>query len=205
MSRRSQFSHSYALAIAPQRVVAEELPLCCLKSAPPVHSQHRQLGQKPLVERPRCGGIWLSHGELAQLIRRADSGIASNLQEPERSLSPRRTYRASERVAYYPCPVCKQLMNRRCQYGTSVIVDICGRHGLWFDADELATVLKSGAARQVSTTDHPGETPAAEERSRSPARRLPRAKPFASRRIFPFPAGGSFIDLLAILLAWLFR
>ena len=47
------------------------------------------------------------------------------------------------RSPYRPCAVCGQLMVRRNFGRTSgVIVDFCGSHGIWFDAQELAHVLR---------------------------------------------------------------
>jgi Zn-finger nucleic acid-binding protein len=49
----------------------------------------------------------------------------------------------SAKVTYIPCPVCGQLMNRvnfaRC---SGVIVDLCRQHGVWFDRDELSSIVE---------------------------------------------------------------
>src|SRR5581483_10169670 len=48
-----------------------------------------------------------------------------------------------EAVRYVPCPVCQALMNRVNFAGCShVIVDVCGKHGTWFDKDELRKVIE---------------------------------------------------------------
>jgi Zn-finger nucleic acid-binding protein len=50
---------------------------------------------------------------------------------------------ATERVRYRPCSVCRQMMNRKNFGGSSgVIVDVCAKHGTWFDAGELPQVLE---------------------------------------------------------------
>ena len=50
---------------------------------------------------------------------------------------------AINKVRYVPCPECAQLMNRmnfaRC---SGVIVDVCRRHGTWFDRDELSRIIE---------------------------------------------------------------
>jgi Zn-finger nucleic acid-binding protein len=47
------------------------------------------------------------------------------------------------KVNYIPCPDCAQLMNRinfaRC---SGVIVDLCKKHGIWFDRDELTRIVE---------------------------------------------------------------
>ena len=38
-----------------------------------------------------------------------------------------------------PCPTCREGMQLRSLY--AVPIDICEKHGIWFDANELASVL----------------------------------------------------------------
>lgn len=46
------------------------------------------------------------------------------------------------KINYVPCPDCGQLMNRNnFARASGVIVDICKHHGVWFDADELPSIL----------------------------------------------------------------
>ena len=46
-------------------------------------------------------------------------------------------------VRYVPCPECGELMNRinfaRC---SGVIVDVCKRHGTWFQREELRRIVE---------------------------------------------------------------
>jgi Zn-finger nucleic acid-binding protein len=51
---------------------------------------------------------------------------------------------SQEPAAFYrKCPECDKHMNRRSFGGKSgVVIDICRDHGLWFDAQELGTILK---------------------------------------------------------------
>ena len=51
------------------------------------------------------------------------------------------------RTSYIPCPECAGLMNRKNFGGTSgVVVDVCKKHGTWFDLGELPRVLAFVAA-----------------------------------------------------------
>ncbi len=55
--------------------------------------------------------------------------------------------RPEPRTSYIPCPECTSLMNRKNFGGMSgVIVDVCKRHGTWFDLGELPRVLAFVAA-----------------------------------------------------------
>lgn len=83
-----------------------------------------------------CGGQFIEHALLRELLERRESyGAAAPRAEPRRA-------QADVRVRYVPCPVCRQLMNRKNFAGTSgVIVDVCSKHGIWFDRGELPRVM----------------------------------------------------------------
>ena len=50
--------------------------------------------------------------------------------------------RPDPRTNYIPCPECAVLMNRKNFGGTSgVVVDVCKKHGTWFDEGELPRVI----------------------------------------------------------------
>jgi Zn-finger nucleic acid-binding protein len=81
------------------------------------------------------------------------------------------------RVEYRSCPVCGGQMQRK-NYArrSGVIVDWCGEHGTWLDADELgaiaAFIMDGGLdrARREGTTDAPMS--AAEARAMAEAERI---------------------------------
>jgi Zn-finger nucleic acid-binding protein len=89
-----------------------------------------------LFDCPGCGGQFADHQLLRALLERRDtlSGAIPRLSRPHDPLK--------QRVVYRPCPGCEALMNRRNFGGTSgIIVDICARHGTWFERGELPGVL----------------------------------------------------------------
>jgi Zn-finger nucleic acid-binding protein len=95
-----------------------------------------------------CGGQFVEHPLIRDLLER---------REVCGALVPRRAYSApslhQERVKYVPCPSCKALMNRQNFGGASgIIVDLCAKHGIWFDSGELPRVLEfvesGGLARE---------------------------------------------------------
>lgn len=94
-------------------------------------------GPGALYDCARCGGQLVEHALLRELLERREvCGVAV----PRRPLG---APRSGQPVRYLPCPVCKALMNRHNFGGTSgVIVDICAKHGVWFDAGELPRVLE---------------------------------------------------------------
>ncbi|MBX3125121.1 MAG: zf-TFIIB domain-containing protein [Polyangiaceae bacterium] len=84
----------------------------------------------------RCGGQFLEHALLRDLIER---------RQTYGSIAPRTPPRMNpleQPVRYIACPSCGQMMNRNNFGGSSgVIVDVCARHGIWFDAGELPRIL----------------------------------------------------------------
>jgi Zn-finger nucleic acid-binding protein len=91
-----------------------------------------------LFECARCAGLWLDRDVFRALVERARHGRSG--LPPERAAAP--VAPAAGEWAYRPCPVCSDLMHRR-NYGrrSGVILDLCGRHGVWFDHEELTRVL----------------------------------------------------------------
>jgi Zn-finger nucleic acid-binding protein len=93
-------------------------------------------GPGTLHDCSRCGGQFVEHALLKDLLeRRAVYGMAAPRQ-------PRRTNPITQPVRYLPCPACGSLMNRRNFGGCSgVIVDVCQKHGVWFDVGELPRII----------------------------------------------------------------
>ena len=92
----------------------------------------------------KCGGQFVEHALLRSLLETHEQTGQAFPDAPYQ-----RPPKANiARVHYRPCAVCQQMMNRKNFGGASgVIVDVCARHGTWFDAGELPQVLafvKSG-------------------------------------------------------------
>jgi Zn-finger nucleic acid-binding protein len=87
-------------------------------------------------ECPRCGGIFVSRDALADILCRAEIG-GSVAESP-----PRRSAAVLDEVRYLPCPQCHTTMNRA-NFGkiSGIIVDVCSKHGTWFDAGELTRAI----------------------------------------------------------------
>ncbi len=82
-----------------------------------------------------CGGQFVEHALLEDLLRERELYGAA----PRR---PPRQNPLEAAVRYVACPVCNDIMNRN-NFGRSsgVIVDVCKKHGVWFDRGELPRVL----------------------------------------------------------------
>jgi Zn-finger nucleic acid-binding protein len=84
----------------------------------------------------RCGGQFVELAALRDLIERHER-LDVGLGRTRTSV-----LRAEARVHYVACPVCGSMMNRRnFAHGSGVVVDVCSKHGTWFDNGELPRVL----------------------------------------------------------------
>jgi Zn-finger nucleic acid-binding protein len=149
----------------------------------------------------RCGGQFVEHALLRSLIEERESAAEALPEAPYR----RQSKASFERVHYRPCAVCQQMMNRKNFGGASgVIVDVCAKHGTWFDAGELPQVLQfvqtGGLVRErLRQRELPHGEPAHES---APLRELaPGSVHWSSHAIFRESAGApSFAkDLLAFI------
>ena len=86
-----------------------------------------------------CEGLWLDSGELDDLITRPLIA-RPNLAAIRRAVRQMRAV-PEQTVVYRKCPRCRAIMTRA-NFGrvSGVILDECGKHGIWLDAGELATL-----------------------------------------------------------------
>jgi Zn-finger nucleic acid-binding protein len=120
----------------------------------------RELGLEPVAEAgtlpcPRCGEHLSTLGDAHSGIHDCDACGGQFIEHemlramlenrtPYTFAQKARTARAAlgEPVRYLPCPSCRSLMNRKNFGGESgVVVDVCARHGTFFDVGELPLVL----------------------------------------------------------------
>lgn len=108
-------------------------------------------------ECPRCGGMFVPREALADLLCSAELGGAHRDAPPLRSstgvASAEVGLRPLDEIRYIPCPQCHTTMNR-VNFGkvSGVIVDVCKRHGTWFDAGELTRVIGFAALGGLERT-----------------------------------------------------
>ena len=97
------------------------------------------IGETTLHGCVKCDGLWLGVATFENICadRERQSAVLGFLEN--------RTVRSNPltKIAYVPCPDCGQLMNRNnFAKASGVIVDICKQHGVWFDADELPSIIE---------------------------------------------------------------
>lgn len=126
------------LAIAPQTVL-QALPSltcpCCKGTLAECRTE-----TMAFVECTSCAGVWLDASIFRKIIEEARARGRGAIEF--REAAPVAVDLKPETAPLYrPCPVCRDIMPRR-NYGKSgIIIDWCGRHGYWFDANELSRIL----------------------------------------------------------------
>ncbi len=117
-------------------------PICDDKTLRSRAIKHTKLNA---LDCQQCGGIWLGHRTFELLEEKmqlkAVSGITRN--HKANVLKPQFPLQEAGEKFYRACPICEVLMHRQ-NYGprSGVIVDVCAKHGLWFDMQELAAILR---------------------------------------------------------------
>ena len=99
------------------------------------------IGNADLCECPKCEGLWADRDTLNQICTDRERQAAV-LGMPA-VIPTNLTGNVEANIRYVQCPVCKSLMNRvnfsRCSH---VVVDVCAKHGTWFDKDELRRIVE---------------------------------------------------------------
>ncbi len=85
-----------------------------------------------------CRGLWIQPGSVWEM--------AANMQTPPDLVElPFTPDGNRDKLA---CPSCRESMDLVSLYG--VPIDICQKHGIWFDANELASVLLRATRKPAS-------------------------------------------------------
>jgi Zn-finger nucleic acid-binding protein/ribosomal protein L40E len=151
----------------------------------------RSLAGLAVQECATCRGLWVPAVNFDTLVARAG---ARQQTTPSDGLGTRTDARPtpSARVAYRPCPVCRQVMHRKNFARISgVVVDWCRTHGTWLDANELeqiAAFVVAGGMERVAAQEREDAKVAA---SLEALRRIPQT-PQAQHE----PRGSGLVDLL---------
>ena len=132
----------------------EEAPSCPCCAEP---MAVRGVGGVWVRECPKCNGLWVPGDRFDALIERAVEAARQRAANGAAS-APLQARRVSTSFQYRNCPVCDERMYRKNFANRSgVIIDWCGPHGTWLDADELeqvAAFIHAGGLRGAE----PGST-----------------------------------------------
>ena len=97
------------------------------------------------IECGDCGGIWAQRSAFEHLLQEASGPIEVGPQEAEAQPHGQEEPDWSQE-GLIPCPTCARKMVPRqfkySGYGSKITLDVCVRHGIWFDEEELRRVLE---------------------------------------------------------------
>lgn len=117
--------------------------LCCLKCTSVLDKS--RIDDVEVDHCPRCGGLWLDHGEIERLTRK----VAADVDKLKRLLAPRGGPPPVPAELPSTCPACTSGM-KEVSLGP-VRVDYCTRcKGIFLDRGELDAAL--GAVREAKAT-----------------------------------------------------
>jgi Zn-finger nucleic acid-binding protein len=128
-------------------------PLCGAKAVDAAIDQDKPAGNCPRCKKPlktilvneialaeceKCEGIWSDIETFETICANRENQSAVLKKFDEILKNPK-----FEQVQYVPCPECGALMNRNNFAKVSgIIIDSCKKHGVWFDANELPTIIE---------------------------------------------------------------
>jgi Zn-finger nucleic acid-binding protein len=142
VSGRARFCHFCATPLLGAQAAAGQSGYRCpaCEGSRPLASRRLGRVNVALFECGGCGGWWIEKEIFEALADRARSG---KLPEGFGEAAAAETSSVNPSLRYRPCATCGALMNRR-NYGrrSGVIVDVCARHGIWFDLHELDRLLR---------------------------------------------------------------
>mgnify|MGYP001822029436 CR=1 FL=1 len=195
VSDRASYCHHCSTRLDPQGRAGEPTSKICPACGDDHHLASRDFGVAGLsiLECPVCAGLWLSHDAFRHLVERADASPAtSKIHAMAAARSATVKSNTAPRVSkqgqfYRPCLECGQLMNRtNYDQKSGVLIDACAAHGVWFDNDELAAILRwIRQGRSRLARDH------AEEHRKDRERR---ARKTTAPWTYPPPKGEPTID-----------
>ncbi len=153
-----------------------------------------------------CGGLWVPGEHFEQLISRAiemrkQRDPAAALAAPPRvkGANP-----AAQRVAYRRCPSCNlHMLRRNFRRSSGVILDVCGDHGTWLDADELEQItgfILSGGTTSAVLAEGPPASRADARAIAEFARVRAQFEPERQREFTPGILGMGLVKLIKLLL-----
>jgi Zn-finger nucleic acid-binding protein len=132
------------LARLPDAVISEESDSerICPRCKEPLEAFRLTAGHDFVLDRCRsCLGIFFDPSELEDLLN-TDNQERGKIDFSRFDVLAEDNTQQDWPMAYVPCPVCHEMMNRRA-YGprAGVIVDTCKAHGVWLDGGELGKLL----------------------------------------------------------------
>ncbi len=200
--KKALFCASCGVRFAPQPVPEAGASLDCPCCAAAMKA--RSIGGVVVRECPACHGLWAPDESFEKLIRRAARAERETYRDkPARVGGGKRSGPFQGDVVYRRCPVCAGLMQRKnFARRSGVIVDWCGLHGTWLDADELERIAAFIAAGGLEKCREDERRDVRREERVMMKRRADRLRRGAARGTPSAAVSGTIGDLLHGLLGW---
>ena len=143
---KAKFCHSCATPIASEDVEFDKTDMDCpVCDNVKLHSRKMNSHAFSMKECSHCAGLWITADVFKHLERKAQNEVASGVESgvKESNIQHSAQSRETPTKFYRQCPQCQQLMNRRnYAQASGIVVDVCSKHGIWFDIHELDEVLQ---------------------------------------------------------------
>lgn len=145
VSDRARFCDHCGKPLSSEPLSVVDTPLVCPVCRGATRLFSRMIGGFGLMECHVCAGLWVENAIFQQLIdhAREKSPTADEwLRTTFAGHAPAAAASAQVSHGYLPCPDCGGFMLRQnFMHRSRVIIDVCKRHGVWFDADKLSCLL----------------------------------------------------------------
>lgn len=202
VSDQARYCHHCAVPLLPEALAGETTHYLCPGCSKNRHLESRSLESAGIsvLECPRCAGLWLGTDTFDTLLKKARTTSAPDGWRPDRespSLLPPGASQSDP--TYRPCPICTKLMHRR-NFGrkSGIIIDSCKPHGIWFDAHELAGILRWVQEGGELAAQRLAEEEAREAEKRAKSKKI--SLPPDHGADYPDPGPGSLLEALRWLL-----
>jgi Zn-finger nucleic acid-binding protein len=144
ISSKAKFCHSCSTPIVSDTENFELTKMPCPScDGMTLHSRKMQGQPFSVKECDHCAGLWLSADVFRHLEQKAQKEAASGVQARAREYKVHQSEEIINPVKFYKkCPQCQVVMHRKNYANSSgIVVDVCAKHGMWFDIHELDEIL----------------------------------------------------------------
>ena len=203
ISSKAKFCHSCSTPIVADSEGFVKTDMPC-PSCDGIHLHSRQLqGQSFSVkECDECAGLWLSADVFRHLEKMAQKESASGVQsKPQNPKSSYHNETINPTKFYKRCPQCQVVMHRKNYANSSgIVIDVCSKHGLWFDIHELDEILNFVRSGLLLKHQERAARIAKQKRKRAKTSAVPISKSSANTVYDITSARG---DVFADVISWL--
>jgi hypothetical protein len=174
VSDKAKYCQHCATKLTGEHVAEDFSKLACPLCGPERLLSNRRMGyeQVSVLECSICAGLWMGTEAFGRLRERVLSETAQKRALLRHKPQPSQL-RQHVGPTYRPCIYCGKMMHRQ-QYArrSGVIIDVCGEHGIWFDAQEFQQILDWTACGGIRKKELKPKSRVSDPPTTKPPRRL---------------------------------